>query len=407
MNVTDEQLFSSALGIEDPIFIENILFDKNEKTLHIYLNFRRGSRFCCPKCKTTELPVYDTIEKTWRHLNFFQHKCYIHLRTPRIKCPNCDIHQWIPPWCRPQSGFTLFFETNILKMAKYMSISALSELVDEYDTRIWRIVHHWVEKAQDKRDFSSVRKIGIDETSSRKGHNYFSIFVDLESKKVLFATEGKDSKTVERFAKELSLHNAKKDQITDVAVDMSLAFMCGVRDNLSNAKITFDKFHVVKELNKVVNEVWRGEVGVNSVLKRSRYVWLKNPENLSEKQKEVFESVSKENTMTAKAYQLKLTFQDIYRNVRGRFVAKGLIDKWMGWAVRCRILPMKRFVRMLRSHYDGVLEYFDSGLTSGVMEGLNSRIQEVKRRAKGFRSTQNFLDMIYLVCGGLDLGLPI
>jgi len=292
-------------------------------------------------------------------------------------------------------------------MAKYMSISALSELVDEYDTRIWRIVHHWVEKAQDKRDFSSVRKIGIDETSSRKGHNYFSIFVDLESKKVLFATEGKDSKTVERFAKELSLHNAKKDQITDVAVDMSLAFMCGVRDNLSNAKITFDKFHVVKELNKVVNEVWRGEVGVNSVLKRSRYVWLKNPENLSEKQKEVFESVSKENTMTAKAYQLKLTFQDIYRNVRGRFVAKGLIDKWMGWAVRCRILPMKRFVRMLRSHYDGVLEYFDSGLTSGVMEGLNSRIQEVKRRAKGFRSTQNFLDMIYLVCGGLDLGLPI
>jgi transposase len=135
-------------------------------------------------------------------------------------------------------------------------------------------------------------------------------------------------------------------------------------------------------------------------------VWLKNPDNLTEKQKELFRSVSKENTKTAKVYQLKLTFQDIYRNVRGRFVAKGLIDRWIGWVVRCRISAVGRFVKMLRNHYDGVLEYFDSGLTSGVMEGINSRIQEVKRRAKGFRNTQNFLDMIYLVCGGLDIGLP-
>lgn len=232
VNITDEQLFSSTSGIEEPIFIENILFDiKKRKTLHIYLNFRRGSRFCCPNCKTTELPVYDTVEKTWRHLISFNTMLHPS-NTPRTDCPNCGKHQWIPHCCRPKSGFTLFFKNNLMKMAKYRRISALSNLIDEYYTRIWRIVHYCVKKAQDKRDFSSVRKIGL-MNFSRKWHNYFSIFVDFERRKLLFATQGKDSKIVEQVAEDLSLYNSQKDQITDVAIDMSPAFMCGVRANLS------------------------------------------------------------------------------------------------------------------------------------------------------------------------------
>ena len=400
----EEQLFGLALGVEEPLFIERIEFDKEEGELHIHMNFRRGGRFCCSECGADGLPVHDTIEKTWRHLNFFQYKCYIHLRTPRTKCDKCGERLWIPPWGRSQSGFTLLFEALIMKLAQYMSVSAISDLVDEHDTRIWRIFRYWVEKAQQERDFSDVKKVGIDETSSKKGHDYITVFVDLESKNVLFATEGRKGTTVKEFVEELTRHNAENTQVVDVSIDMSPAFIRGVHDNLPKAQITFDKFHVVQALNKVMNEVWRAEVAQNPLLKKTRYVWLKNPENLTEKQQTQLKTVTKENTKTAKVYQMKLTFQDIYRNAKCRAVAEELINKWLNWAVRSRIEPVKKFAKMVKKHYEGIPAYFDSRLTSGVMEGINSRIQEVKRRAKGYRNARNFLDMIYLVCGNLELG---
>jgi len=403
----EKKLFSMALGIEEPVYIEEIEFDSSMGELHIHMNFRRGGRFDCSECGETLLSVHDTVEKTWRHLNFFQYKCYIHLRTPRTKCPICGDRLWIPPWGRKQSGFTLLFEAFVMALAKEMPISRIGELVSEQDTRIWRIVKHHVEKAYAEKSFASVKKVGCDETSSRKGHNYVTVFADMNSGKVLFATKGKNAATVKAFAEELQGHEAIPEQIKEATIDMSPAFISGMTDYLPKAEITFDKFHVIQALNKALDEVRRMEQKKNPLLKSTRYIWLKNPGNLTKKQKnKKAELLCHQNLKTAKVYQMKLVFQDIYQNIKEPRVAEAAIRKWLSWAVRSRIEPVKKFAKMVKSHFDGIMRYFTSRLTSGAMEGINSRIQGVKRRARGFRNISNFIIMIYLEAAGLDLALP-
>jgi len=402
----EKELFGVALGIEEPVYIDEIAFDTAEGELHIHMNFRRGGRFACSECGEEGLPVHDTVEKTWRHLNFFQYKCYIHMRTPRTKCPKCGERLWLPPWGRKQSGFTVLFEAFVMALAKEMPISRIGELVGEQDTRIWRIVRGHVNKAHSKKSFADTEKIGADETSSRKGHNYVTVFADMDNGEVLFATEGKDSGTVKAFAEELAKHEAQPSQIKEVTMDMSPAFIRGMADYLPEASITFDKFHVIQALNKAQDEVRRTEQKLNPLLKRSRYIWLKNPENLTVEQTKQLATLRHENLKTAKVYQMKLTFQDIFRSIKEPKAAEEAIKKWLSWAVRSRLEPVKTFAKTVKSHFAGIMRYFTSRLTSGAMEGLNSRIQEIKRRARGFRNINNFIAMIYLEAAGLDFPLP-
>lgn len=397
------KLFEVALGIEEPLYIKSIGFDEEIGELHIYIDFRRGGRFVCPNCGKKECAVHDTKEKVWRHLNFFQYKCYIHFRNPKIKCDKCGVHQFVPYWARPRSGFTSLFEAFILTLAKEMPVSKIAELIDEHDTRIWRIIHFHIKNAYADKDFSNVTHIGIDETSCRKGHKYVSVFVDMVKKEVIYATPGKDEHTIKRFAEELTKHHSSKDRITNVSMDMSPAFIKGVKSNFENAEITFDKFHVVKQLNEAIDVIRRTETALNPCLKGSRYIWLKNPDKLTARQRENLKTLSKENKRLAKAYQMKLTLQDIYRTVYDVRVADIGFKKWLSWAVRSRLEPIKKFAKMFKSHYNGILQYFISKLTAGISEGTNSRIQEIKRRSKGFRNINYFISMIYLEASNLPL----
>ena len=285
-----------------------------------------------------------------------------------------------------------------------MPISKIAEIVDEHDTRIWRIVASHVNKAYSEKDLSEVTQIGIDETSSKKGHKYVSIFVDMKEHDIVFATEGKDAKTIESFAEEFPKHNGKVEKITEVSMDMSPAFISGTKKTLINASITFDKFHVIKQLNEALDEVRRNEQKLNPLLKGSRYIWLKNPNNLTATQAKSLVTLSKENKKVSKVYQMKLTFQDIYRTVWDKVCADMAIKKWLSWAVRSRLEPVKKFAKMIKSHYSGILRFFHSRLTAGISEGINSRIQEIKRRGKGYRNIKNFICMIYLE--GSSLILP-
>ena len=311
----EKELFSTALGIAEPAYIDEVVFDGAEGELHIHMNFRPGGRFSCCECGAADLPVHDTVDKTWRHLNFWQYKTYIHMRTPRTICPECGIRLWIPPWGRPQSGFTMLFEAFVMALAKAMPVSRIGGLVGEHDTRIWRIVSFHVSRAHAKKSYAAVAKVGCDETSSRKGHNYVTVFADMDSGEVMFAAKGKDSGTVKAFAQELPKHQAQPEQIKEVTIDMSPAFIAGVSEQFPEAGITFDKFHVIQALNKAQDEVRRTEQKKNPLLTSSRYIWLKNPENLTAKQKEQLETLRHENLKTAKVYQMKMNFRDIYRTI--------------------------------------------------------------------------------------------
>lgn len=226
-------------------------------------------------------------------------------------------------------------------MAKSMPLNTIASIIGEHDTRIWRIINHYVEQSRKQEDYSEVTIVGVDETASKRGHNYVSVFVDLAVSKVLFATEGKDAKTVKRFHDDLVVHHGEASNITEFCSDMSPAFIKGVTDNFANAHLTFDKFHIMQVINKAVDEVRRQEQQERPELIKSRYIWLKNPQNLKASQRSQLErlSFSKLNLKTARAYRMRLAFQDFF--TQPAEAAELLLKKWYYWATHSRLQPMK------------------------------------------------------------------
>jgi transposase len=237
----DTDLFQLALGLVPPWMVKACAFDAERKRLDIEIDFARGGRFPCPHCGRADCPVYDTAMQQWRHLDFFQHQAFLHARTPRITCPDCGVKQINVPWARAGSGFTLLFEALAMTLMTAMPVAAAARLVGEHDTRMWRVLHHWVETARARADYTHVKRLAIDETAARRGHDYVSLFLDIDQRRVLFLADGRGADTVAEFADDLEAHGGDASRIKQVCIDMSAAFIKGVGDNLTEAEITFDK----------------------------------------------------------------------------------------------------------------------------------------------------------------------
>jgi len=229
------------LGLTPPWTVVRSDFDTEAGGLDVQIDFTPGSRFACPNCGAADCPAYDTAQKTWRHLNFFQHQAYLDARVPRVRFETCGIRQVNVPWARPDGGFTLLFEAMVMTMVSAMPVKAVAPMVGEHDTRLWRVVHHYVDEGRARTDASEVSRVAIDETAARRGHDYITLFVDIDRAWVLFATEGKDAATVAAFADDLAAHRGDPEAIEEVCIDMSPAFIKGVGENLPEAAVTFDK----------------------------------------------------------------------------------------------------------------------------------------------------------------------
>lgn len=254
-----EKIFEIPLNVRKPWYITNFEFDSISEKLDIWLDFERGFKFPCPKCGKPDCSAYDTKEKVLRHINHFQYTTYLHCRVPRVKCGDCGILQIKVPWARKKSGFTFRMEAMILELAKKMPVLQVGKLLGENDKKLWRVIHHYVGEARSKEDFSDVFVIGIDETSCKKGHEYITLVVDNKNSKVIFACEGKDSSTISNFREDLQNHNGNSNNIRLACCDMSPSYISGISKEFPQAKITFDKFHVMKAMNEGVNEVRKQE----------------------------------------------------------------------------------------------------------------------------------------------------
>ena len=402
-----ESLFAMALGITSPWEVEGIEFSQESKRLDIRIGFHRGATFACPVCGTAA-PAYDTSEKTWRHLNFFQYDAYLTARVPRVKCPNagCGVKQVQVPWARSGVGFTLLFEALVMALVREMPVKVAAALLGEHDTRIWRVLDHYVQSSRAQVDHSEVTRVGIDETSARRGHDYISLFFDLDQRRLLFGTEGKDHATVKAFTEDLKAHKGDPEKVTAACIDMSKAFIKGITEALPNAEITFDPFHLIQQMNDALSKVRAEEARLYpEAMKGSRYAFLKNPENLTEKQDETLVRLCNYRLKTARAYLIKLALQDVYF-AHDRKDAEGRLKSWYSWAIRSQIEPVKKVARTIKSHWNGILAFFDSQLSTGFLEAVNGLIQAAKRRARGYRSTKNLINMAYLIAGKLDFRLP-
>ena len=402
----DTDIFQLALGLVVPWRDKSSIFDPSVKQLNLALDYPRGSKFTCPICGIANLSIHDTIEKRWRHLNFFQHEAYITAKIPRIKCNECGTRMVEVPWARSGSGFTLLFEAMIMTLVKAMPVKTIAEFVNEHDTRLWRILHHYVDKGRSDADYSNVEEVGFDETSSKRGHNYVSLFVDLSGPNILFATEGKDASTVKRFKEDLLLHGGLEKNIKQMCCDMSPAFIKGVKEQFPNTELTFDRFHIMKVVNEAVDKVRKEERKDCPELARTRYIWLKNQQNLSKAQSDVLDSltVPKLNLKTSRAYHIKLNFQELFEQPQE--LAEPFLKKWFFWATHSRLQPMIDAAYTIKRHWDGVLQWFHSHINNGILEGLNSLIQAAKAKARGYRTSKNLIAMIYLIGGKFNLGFP-
>ena len=405
MAMRDVDIFQLALGLTPPWEVASCEFSPEKKRLDIRLTFPRGSVFVCPECGRVGLKAYDTLEKSWRHLNFFQHEAWLSAKVPRVKCEQCGVKLVSVPWARPGSGFTLLFEALIMSMVCALPIKTLAAHIGETDTRIWRIVDHYVDDARGRQSYADVSSFGVDETASKRGHNYVSVFVDMATRRVLFATEGKDAATIERFRADFEAHGGDPEGVGEVCCDMSKAFVAGVESNFPKAHITFDRFHIMKVLNDAVDEVRREEAKTRPELSKSRYVWLKNPENLREGQREQLEALTlpRLNLKTARAWHIKVNFQELFQQRPEE--AQAFLKRWYFWATHSRLEPIKRAAATIRRHWDGILRWFSSRLSNGILEGLNSLIQAAKSRARGYRTTKNLIAMIYLLGAKLKFAL--
>jgi len=396
------ELFSLALGLEEPWHVTDFKFDPEKRRLDLTIDFTRGAHFSCPECSKSNCAVHDTNSRTWRHLDFFQHQAYLTARVPRIQCPDCGVKQVVVPWARPGSGFTLLFEIFVLLLSQQMAIAPLAELLHVHPDSVWRILGHYVDQAVQDTKLSELTQVGIDEVAQRKGHEYITVFGDLKQSKVVFVADTRESETIKTFADYLKSQKVPFEQIHDFCLDMWPAYLKGLEENFPNSQLIFDRYHLIAKANGALDKVRSEEAKEHVELKKTRYLWLKNGTNLSKKEKAKLTSLKQLNLKTVRAHAIVESLKEIW-TAKDKEEARFLLKKWYFWATHSRLNPIKEFAKTVRNHWEGILNGFKCYITNGVIEGLNNKIKTAMKRAYGFKTFEYLRTIIYLVAGKLAL----
>lgn len=369
----------------------------------------------CPHCQSKEVGGYDHApDRRWRHLNVWELQSEIACELPRGQCRECQsVFTVRAPWEGRAKGLTQEFEAFALTLMREMPVSRAGEILGENDHRLWRMLFAHVEAAWGQLSWEEVVWVGADEMNRRKGHNYLTVFADLVAKRVLLAVEGKDAGTWEEFAAQLFAHNGYPKAITQIAIDMSPAYIKGVKENFGNAQVVFDKFHVISHVVQAVEQVRReearGGVEIKEQLKKTAWLWRKNPENWTEREERRYKELAKKPLVTGLAYAMRLELQAVYKMGSSSQARKKFLS-WCDWVrdmaqnMGAKLLePMVEVAEMVEKHLEGILGHWKEGLTTAFLEGLNSLFSATKRKARGYRSLEYQIAMLYFVAGKLEV----
>lgn len=397
-----EQLFEAALGVNSPWYVRTTEFDSEARTLTIHVDFKAGSRFSHPEA-VGEHPVHDTQTKRYRHLNFFQHECFLEVRVPRVKLPDGSVRLIDPPWAGQLNGFTLLFEALVLSLCREMPFAAVARIVGESWHRVAAIAERYVDLALAEADFSDVQEIAIDETSKARGHDYVTLVADAERRSVIFVTETREAAAVERLAADLLAHGGDPQAIDAASIDMSPAFIKGVETYLPNACVTFDKFHVIAHASHALDLTRRAEQKRDPNLKGLRWTLLKDRDQLSERRQADLDALTANlsTSRTARAWR----YREDLREILGRKqinVVRGMLWQWCTNVMRSKVEPMKAVARMIRNHFEGIVAWARTRMTNGFLEAFNGLFQAAKRKARGYRNLTTIRTVIFLLAGKLD-----
>jgi len=402
-------VFALGLGLRAPWKLagQRLDIEKRPHELHLDVVAGRGALFPCSECGRT-CKAHDFADFTWQHLNFFQHHCFITARVPRVDCPDHGVRRAAVPWARPGSRFTLLFEQAALVLVREMPVLAAARFIGITDQRLWRIVAHYVGRAVAALDLRSVRAVGLDETASKRGHNYVTVFIDMDrrDKPVIFVTAGKGKACVAAFRAFLLSHGGEPTRVAEVVCDMSPAFLAALGESFPQAAVTVDWFHVVQLFTTAVDDVRKAEARQRKLPNAARWAVLKaGDRNLTNDQRIALAELETGGFATAAAWLAKEMLRWI-RKADSAQAARWRITRFinhigLGLDPGPLLEPVRKALRTFAAQLKRILQRWTSTHSNARLEGLNGIFQAARARARGYRNIATYITIIYLLAAPL------
>lgn len=364
----------------------------------------------CSRCGKIR-PGYDHREDPvrWVHLSLGSVRIILEYAPRRVECPDCGVLVEMVPWARTNSRFTKPFEEMTAYLAQITNKTEVSKMMGISWRTVGNIVARIVADRLDPNSLDGLKRIGIDEISFRKRHNYITTVVDHDKRRIVWAAEGKNAETLDAFFDELGKERAKKIEV--VTIDMSPAFIKSIKAKVPGAQIVFDLFHVLKLASEAVDKVRRNEVNKlkdldaseeATAIKKSKYSLLKNPWNLQAKEWDKLSAIQKHNAPLYRAYLLKESLAAVFEETSVD-AAEEELRRWLSWASRSKLEPFVATAKTIRMYKDDILAYIKTNLTNGIVEGFNNKLRMIANRAFGFHSADALIGMLFLCCGGVTV----
>lgn len=399
----DTEFLSELLRVDSPWVVTEANLDRERGRVDVRLEWRGPGQ--CPTCGR-ECPKHDHRERTWRDLDLCADHLYLHAVVPRVDCSEHGVLTVSVPWASGRSEFTVRFERLAIALLAEMSIAGVSRRIDVSWDQIDGIMERAVLRGLQRREQRIVRFIGIDEKAVRKGHKYFTIVSDLDTGTVLWIGRGRKKEVLKAFWDGLS--REQLEGIEGIAMDMWLPYYESAIAHVPDAaaKIVFDKFHITSYLTKAVDLtrrlLMRDPDLDKQALKGTKYVWLRNPDGMNRKERRDFADLRDRYTKLSRAWAIKEQFSELW-GYRRESSARSFFTAWYGWAARSRIPAIIDAAATIKRHFANIITYLKLPITNAGAEGLNSKIQMIKYRARGYRNEDRFERAILFHCGGLDL----
>ena len=351
-------------------------------------------RLRCANCGSQDVWAQGGVERSFQTLPIGQQPTHIHFKVPRVWCGACGKHRQVKiPFADPKKHYTHSLARYALELCRRMTIQdVVDHLLLGWDT-VKEIQAKHLQRKFGRPKLHKLKQIAIDEINIGKGHRYLTVVLNLVSGAVVFVGDGKGADALKPFWKRLKASHAK---IEAVAIDMSAAYIKAVRDNLKQAVVVFDHFHVIKLMNDKLSALRRQlfhelSAAGQKLLKGIRWLLVKNPENLDAKKKEPerLERALKLNEPLAIAYYLKEYLRTIWQQP-GKAMARLVLEDWLHLARASGVKLLERFADTIEEHQEGILNYYDYRLSTGPLEGTNTKIKLLQRQAYGFRDHEFF-----------------
>jgi len=397
-------VLNQLLGIQG-LWVRGVRLCLSER--EIWVEVEPRWRVCrCGGCGRKVRRRHDRSPRSWRHLDMLGFKSVLRYSIWRVKCPRCGVRTQRVPWAEHGSRFTRAFEQQVAWLAQRSDFSAVAEYCRISWSTVRSIVRRVVEQEWDtEKGLDGLRVIGIDEISYRRHHKYLTVVVDHLSGRVVWAGKDRKVKTLLRFFRQLGPERTA--QLEAISVDMWEAYLIVLRKKAPQARVIFDRFHIVQHLNKAVSRVRQqvirdADPQTRRDLKNTRFPVLKLPQSRTPADRLVLEEQVRGNRKLYRAMLLKDDFMDLYTYRREGW-ARRFLDGWLRRAMYSKIEPVKKVARMIRSHRDGVLGWVKWRISNGRLEGMNNRIRLLSHRSFGLHSAESLISLVYLCCGGLKL----